>query len=149
MNKNADWYKHGWNLDIMNQSWTENTVSQVDFIIKTLELNGNEKILDLACGYGRHALEFAKRGYEVVGVDITKQYVDYGNEQAKKHHFPAHFIQSDIRQVPFENEFDVVLNMADGAIGYLENDEENYKIFEVISKALKPGGKHYMDKSQI
>lgn len=145
MNKNADWYKHGWDLDIMNQSWTENTISQVDFIIKALELNGNEKILDLACGYGRHALEFAKRGYEVVGVDITEQYVEYGNEQAKKHHYPAHFMQSDIRQVSFENEFDVVLNMADGAIGYLENDEENYKSFAVISKALKPGGKHYMD----
>jgi hypothetical protein len=38
-----------------------------------------------------------------------------------------------------------VLNLADGAIGYLETDEENLKIFDVISKALKPGGKHFMD----
>ena len=45
----------------------------------------------------------------------------------------------------FENEFDVVLNMADGAIGYLENDEENLKIFSIVSKALKCGGKHFMD----
>ena len=39
----------------------------------------------------------------------------------------------------------MVLNLADGAIGYLENDMENLKIFDVISNALKPGGKHFMD----
>ncbi len=39
----------------------------------------------------------------------------------------------------------MVLNMADGAIGYLENDEENSKIFTVIARALKHGGKHFMD----
>ena len=38
-----------------------------------------------------------------------------------------------------------MLNMADGAIGYLEDDEENHKIFSVIAKALKKGGKHFMD----
>ena len=41
--------------------------------------------------------------------------------------------------------FDVVLNMADGAIGYLENEAENLKIFDVVSRALKPGGLHFMD----
>ena len=42
-------------------------------------------------------------------------------------------------------EFDVVLNLADGAMGYLENEEENDKIFDVISKALKKGGQHVCD----
>lgn len=44
-----------------------------------------------------------------------------------------------------KEKFDVVINMADGAIGYLENDTENMKIFEVVSNALKKGGKHFMD----
>ncbi len=43
-----------------------------------------------------------------------------------------------------KTEFDVVLNLADGAIGYLENDEENLKIFDLVASALKPGGKHLM-----
>lgn len=145
MNQKSDWYKYGWSLDIMNQSWTENTKEQVDFIIEKMNLKGNERILDLACGYGRHALEFARRGYEVVGVDITEDYVNYGNQEASKEKLNAHFILSDIREVNFESEFDVVLNMADGAIGYLENDIENMKIFKVIAKALKPGGQHFMD----
>ena len=44
-------------------------------------------MLDLACGFGRHSLEFAKRGYDVTGIDITPVYIDYANEQAKKRKF--------------------------------------------------------------
>lgn len=79
-----DWYKNGWTLDIKNQSWTENTIEQVDFIIQTLGLKGHERILDLACGYGRHSLEFAKRGYEVTGVDITKAYIEDARKESEK-----------------------------------------------------------------
>ena len=133
-----DWYKKIWTLDIQNMSWVEDTKRQVDFIIDKLDLKGTERILDLACGFGRHSLEFARRGYEVVGVDITKDYVEYANEQAGKEQLEASFICKDIRELTFENEFDVALNMADGAIGYLEDDEENKKIFAVVAKARFP-----------
>ena len=115
------------------------------FLIKQLHLKGTEKILDLACGFGRHSLEFARRGYDVTGIDITPAYIDYANEQAKKENLNAKFICQDIRTITFDKEFDVVLNMADGAIGYLEDDGENHKIFSVIAKALKNGGKHFMN----
>ena len=140
------WYKEIWSLDIKNQSWVENTADEVDFIIKTLKLNGTEKILDMACGFGRHSLEFARRGYEVVGVDITKDYVEDAIKSAKQEALEnAAFIQADLRELNFESEFDVVLNLADGAIGYLENEQENNKIFDQIARALKPGGKHFME----
>lgn len=143
--KDSEWYKQGWTLDIKEQSWTENTTEQVDFIIQTLELKGNERILDLACGYGRHSLEFARRGYDVVGVDITNAYVEDARKEAGKAGLNVEFICSDIRDVKFKNEFDVVLNLADGAIGYLENDDENLKIFDVIAQALKEEGKSFID----
>ena len=143
--RKSDWYKDGWTLDIKQQSWTENTKEQVDFIIKCLGLNGNERILDLACGYGRHSLEFAKRGYKVTGIDITKIYIEDAIREAKNEGLDAEFICSDIREVNFENEFDVVLNLGDGAIGYLENDSENLKIFDIIAKALKKVGRSFMD----
>ena len=71
--KASDWYKKNWTLDIKNMSWVEKTSNEVDYLTDLCGLRGNERILDLACGYGRHALEFARRGYEVVGVDITKR----------------------------------------------------------------------------
>lgn len=141
----SDWYRKIWSLDIQDQSWVEDTARQVDFLVKTLNLYGGEKILDLACGFGRHSLELARRGFSVTGVDITAEYVNFANALVEKEGLNARLLCLDIRQVPFENEFDVVLNMADGAIGYLENDGENEKIFDVVSRALIPGGKHFMD----
>lgn len=141
----SDWYRIIWTLDIQNQSWVEDTKRQVDFIIKNLNLTGKERVLDLACGFGRHSLELARRGFDVTGIDITPEYVVFASDQALREHLNAHFLCEDIRQLHYMGEFDVVLNMADGAIGYLENDEENQTIFEVISAALRPGGKHLMD----
>lgn len=143
--KPSDWYKYGWSLDIKNQSWTEETVKQIDFLIDALALSGHERILDLACGFGRHSLELGRRGFSVVGVDITKTYIDDAIKQAAAENLPATFLHADIRSLTFREEFDVVLNMADGAIGYLESETENLKIFDAISRALRPGGKHVMD----
>ena len=61
-----DWYKKGWIMDIQNMPWVEDTKNEVDFLIDQLKLQGNEKILDLACGYGRHSLELARRGYTFI-----------------------------------------------------------------------------------
>ena len=141
----SDWYRKIWTLDIQDQSWVADTQRQVDFIIRVLNLTEKERILDLACGFGRHSLELARRGYAVTGVDITAEYVSYASEQARKEGLNANFICADVREANFCSEFDVVLNMADGAIGYLENETENRKIFEVVSAALKPGGRHLMD----
>jgi 2-polyprenyl-3-methyl-5-hydroxy-6-metoxy-1,4-benzoquinol methylase len=143
--KSLDWYKTIWTLDIKSQLWVEDTENQVNFIINMLSLTGKERILDLACGFGRHSLSFARKGYSVVGVDITKDYIDDAVKSAEAASLNIDFIHSDIRDLQFDNEFDVVLNLADGAIGYLENDNENLKIFDVVAKALKPDGKHFMD----
>lgn len=141
----SQWYKKGWSLEIKNQSWVEDTENQVDFIIKTLELTGKERILDLACGYGRHALSLARRGYPIVGVDITEAFIDDARKEAAAEGLPAEFIHADIRDVRFNESFDAVLNLADGAVGYLEDDTENLRIFDVIARALRPGGKHFLD----
>ena len=141
----SNWYKSIWNLDIKEQSWVQDTENQVDFIVSTLGLTGKERILDLACGFGRHALSLARRGYQITGVDITEEFIKDAIKNANSEGLDAQFINGDIRDLHFANEYDVVLNLADGAIGYLESDEENLKIFDVISNALKPGGKHFMD----
>ena len=141
----TDWYRKIWTLDIKDMSWVESTNAQVDFILRLLGLRGNEKVLDLACGYGRHALELARRGFDVTGVDITEAYVEDARQTAARENLRATFLCDDIRNISYESEFDVVLNIADGAIGYLENDEENGKIFDRIAHALRPNGKHFMD----
>jgi SAM-dependent methyltransferase len=138
------WYKN-WSLGIKDQSWVEHTKEEVNFIIDIMELSGTERVLDLACGYGRHSIELAKKGFSVVGVDITAEFIEEAERIASLENLNPKFICADLRDISFTNEFDVVLNMADGAIGYLENDAENLKIFDLIAASLKKGGKHFMN----
>lgn len=105
--KNADWYKNNWTLAIKNQSWVGETEKQVEFIIDTLSLCGKERILDLACGFGRHSLALARKGFSVVGADITKTYIDDAIKSAKAASLNVDFIHSDIRALQFKNEFSV------------------------------------------
>ncbi|MBN1981066.1 MAG: class I SAM-dependent methyltransferase [Chitinivibrionales bacterium] len=138
------WYKKMWSLSIHDTSCVEHTQEEVDFLVTLLDLKGSERILDLACGFGRHAHELARRGYEVTGVDCTAAFIQEAEKIAQKENLPAKFICSDLRDLSFHEEFDVVINMADGAIGYLENDDENLKIFDLIASSLPKGGKHFM-----
>jgi len=138
------WYQKGFKTDMTEALWAQSTIQDVDFVCDILNLSKGERILDLACGIGRHSIELAKRGFQVVGVDISDELVNYARAQVKKPGINADFICSDIRNLSFKNEFDVILNLYDGAIGYLETDQDNLKIFKVISHSLKRGGKHIM-----
>ena len=64
-----------WSLDIKEMPWVEHTREEVDFVIEALGLRGPERILDLACGFGRHALDLSRRGFQVVGVDSAEDLV--------------------------------------------------------------------------
>lgn len=139
------WYKKIWTLDIQDASWVEQTCSQVDFLVEALGIREGARVLDLACGFGRHAIELARRGCQVVGIDITSDYVAEARRQAQAEGLVAEFHCMDVREVSYRGEFDIVLNMADGAIGYLEDDAENERIFEVAARALKPGGRYLID----
>lgn len=133
-----------WTLDIKDMSWTEHTAEEVDFIVECLQFGGQERVLDLACGFGRHSLELARRGYSVVGVDITPDYIADAQTRANAEGLDVEFICSDALHVRYREEFDAVLNMADGAIGYFENEGENLRLFDVIANALRVGGKTLM-----
>jgi SAM-dependent methyltransferase len=123
---------------------SERTWREVDFVLQTLDLPPGKRILDLCCGQGRHAMEFARRGYQVVGLDLSETLLRYAQRQAKEQNLPMEFVHSDMRRIPFEEEFDAIVNLFT-AFGYLEEDEEDEKVIKVVAKALKPVGKFLID----
>ena len=86
------WYKKIWSLDMKDMSWVEHTKEEIDFIIDIMELSGSERVLDLACGFGRHAVELARRGYPVVGVDITDEFIKEAKKIASLENLKIEFI---------------------------------------------------------
>jgi ubiquinone/menaquinone biosynthesis C-methylase UbiE len=125
---------------------SERTKLETDFIEKVLKLRKGAKILDLGCGHGRHSVELAKRGFKVTGQDLNSYFLKLAEESSKNLKVNVRWIKSDMRKIPFTNEFNTVLNLFT-AFGYLETDEEDEKVMKQISNALKPRGKFLMDVS--
>ncbi len=144
-----DWYATAFDGMSADMAWTERTGSEIDRALTMLRPEGGERILDLACGTGRHSLELVRRGFSVVGVEIGEELVEIANKDAAEQGLEAEFVQGDLRELDYENEFDVVLNLNDGAVGYFETDEENHRTFEVISRALKPGGQNLIQVPNV
>jgi len=121
----------------------ESTDLQVEFLIRELELNQDMSILDLACGFGRHANRLAKRGYRVTGIDITPGFLELAGLEAEELGAKVEFLISDMRQIDYDCQFDRVLLLFT-AFGYF-TDEENLLVLQNIAHALKPGGRLVFD----
>lgn len=123
----------------------EQTQIEVDFIRRELDLKEPKRILDIACGYGRHANRLALYGHEVTGLDINEKFLKMAREEAERFKVKVSYIYRDIRDMDFEEEFDAVISMFT-SFGYYE-DEDNFKILKNVYKSLKKGGKFLLDIS--
>jgi SAM-dependent methyltransferase len=144
-----DWYAEAFDAASAEMAWTDRTGPEVDRVAKILQTRGDERVLDLACGSGRHSLELRRRGFEVVGADISADLIEIARRDAAEADLEVEFVLADLRELDYEEEFDLVLNLNDGAIGYLESDEENRRSFEVISRALRPGGRNLVQLPNV
>jgi ubiquinone/menaquinone biosynthesis C-methylase UbiE len=97
------------------------------------------KILDLACGTGTHSIHFAKRGYEVVGIDLSKDMLDVARQKAKTEGVRAEFLEGDIRDLRFDRGFDVVLCINQAAMFCTSHSDIEGLIISA-KKALMEGG---------
>ena len=113
---------------------------EVDSIITLLDMRPEAEILDLCCGPGRHSLEFARRGYKVVGVDRTGRYLEEAKKRAKDQKLSIEFLKADMREYREQERYDVVLNLFT-SFGYFEDPEEDSKVLSNIHASLKEGGK--------
>jgi cyclopropane fatty-acyl-phospholipid synthase-like methyltransferase len=120
------------------------TKKEVNFIEKILKLKKGMKILDLACGWGRHSIEFARRGYKVVGQDINPLFLQEARRTAKEAGVKVRWIKQDMRKIPFRNEFDVALSLFT-SFGYFEKEEDHQKVMSEVYKSLKPRGAFFLD----
>jgi 2-polyprenyl-3-methyl-5-hydroxy-6-metoxy-1,4-benzoquinol methylase len=84
---------------------------EVDFIVKALDLPAGAKVLDLCCGQGRHSLELARRGFQVVGVDLSEALLYAARKRAESEGLSVTFLHCDMREIDFAGEFDAVINI--------------------------------------
>ncbi|MGM0581526.1 MAG: class I SAM-dependent DNA methyltransferase [Bacteroidota bacterium] len=110
-------------------------------LLDYLKIPKDAKLLDVACGNGRHSIFLNKKGFEVEGIDISERNIElaktYENEK-------LHFHIQDMRNSIKENYFDYAFNLFT-SFGFFKTDEENQKCISSISNSLKTGGIFTLD----
>jgi SAM-dependent methyltransferase len=148
MTRETPWYASFFGQDYLDvygyQFTAERARSETEFAARALELQPGERVLDLCCGQGRHAVLLAALGMDVTGLDLSEQYLDLTQAAAREQGVAVATVLADMRAVPFEAHFDAIVNMF-SSFGYLESEAEDAKVLASVRQALRPGGRVLFD----
>jgi SAM-dependent methyltransferase len=140
----SDWYKHFsavWRFDFWRAAVAPNTQGEVEYVQSMLNVSPGARLLDIPCGDGRHALEFAAQGFRVSGVDLSEQNISDAQAAARKRNVQVEWRLSDKRDLPWSEEFDGAYCLGN-SFGYL--DDRGMDDCDG-SWALKPGARFVVD----
>ncbi len=137
----------------LRNAFTKGTEQEVAFLWDALGLEAGDRVLDVGCGPGRHALALARRGAEVTGVDISATFVDLAREAAAAEGLACTFEVADAAEAlpPPESAapgaapesargFDAVISLCQGGFGLPRDEADDLAVFEAVVRAAKPGG---------
>lgn len=150
MTASPDWWK-GFFSGLVVEFWKgaipeEATRADADFFEKALALSKGSRLLDVPCGHGRFALEFARRGCRVTGVDLSPEFLAAARARSKSENLEITWRQADMRDLP-RAAFDAAL-CAGNSFGYLD-DEGNAAFLAAVARALLPGGRFLLDSGYV
>jgi SAM-dependent methyltransferase len=121
----------------------ELTDAEVSSLVRLLGLDVPKKILDLACGYGRHTNRLAALGHSMTGIDLMPGFLEIARRDAVQRNVDVQYQVGDMRHIAFDNEFDYVMLLFT-AFGYYP-DDKNLQVLVNVKNALKAGGKLIFD----
>ncbi|MCL4215486.1 MAG: methyltransferase domain-containing protein [Candidatus Hydrogenedentes bacterium] len=139
-----DWYAQSFGAlypVIYSHRTVEAAAPEAEFAAARLNLNGQETALDLACGTGRHLVHLVKLSKHAVGLDYSTDLLALARRGLGP---AAALVQGDMRDLPFQNSFDAVLCFFT-SFGYFLDEAENQQTARCIARALKPGGRFFID----
>jgi D-alanine-D-alanine ligase len=148
-----DWWKKIFNLTYLKTdadvvSNEKLTRLEVDLVINSLDLDRDERLLDVCCGHGRHVLELAKRGFKYVeGLDYSNVLIEVAKKRAASLRLNVAFKIGDARSLPYPDScFDAVIMMGN-SFGYFADPRDDVKVIREIWRVLRPYGRFLIDIS--
>lgn len=113
----------------------------MDNLLEHLHPKPTCKLLDLACGRGRHAIYLNQKGYDVTGIDLSEQSIAIAKASENER---LHFFVHDMRNIFRPDGFDFIFNLFT-SFGYFQEDYENVVALRATTASIKPGGKLIID----
>ncbi len=137
------WFGPGY-LALYDAVLAERTPVEVDQIEALLQLHPPRRILDLPCGQGRHAIELARRGYDVTGVDLSPYMLGVARERAEASSVRVRWLAGDMREPLPGETFDLVLNLFT-SFGYFDDEADDRRVVRAAASMLEPGGRFLLE----
>lgn len=149
MNDEYSWHDQDafWELFepiLFDQQRQLNAKVEVDNIVSLLNIQQNDRLLDLSCGTGRHSLELARRGFDVVGVDRTASFIEKAKQKAEEEDLKVEFVVGDMRDYCRPNTFNIVINLF-GSFGYFDDPEDDRRMVGNVHASLCSGGRFLIE----
>lgn len=146
-----EWYKtffSGLNCELWEKAVTPAwTTSEADFLITALNVHPGAALLDIPCGFGRHTVELAKRGFQMTGIDISAEFLQTLQQQITAEQLPIQVIHGDILTTEIGALFDGAYCLGN-SFGYVNYD--GMMVFVAnIAKALKPGARFVINSGMV
>ena len=137
------WYEEWFDTEAYELVYKSRDESDAEPLVDLVEALADPapeaRILDVACGRGRHARILARRGYDVTGVDLSRRALEVARARAEEEGLEIAFERGDMRESIAEAAFDGAVNLFT-SFGYFETDEEHERALRQIAGALKPNG---------
>jgi SAM-dependent methyltransferase len=137
------WFGPGY-LALYDDALRERTPIEVDQLEALLQLRPPLRILDLPCGQGRHAIELARRGYQVTGVDLSPYLIGVATARAEAAGVEVRWLEGDMRRPVSAETFDLVLNLFT-SFGYFLDEADDRLVTQAAAAMLEPGGRFLLE----
>lgn len=136
----TEWYKHWFNSPYYHILYKNRDDKEaelfIDNLLNHLQLPVKAKIEDVCCGKGRHSIYLNKKGFDVTGIDLSEQSIQYASRYENT---TLSFFVHDMRKTFRVNYFDAAFNLFT-SFGYFESKKEEIETLISIRKGLKSNG---------
>ncbi len=140
-----EWFTEWFNTPYYHLLYKDRDLAEaqafIDRLIDHIDLPHGSKVLDLACGKGRHSLQLSNKGFQVIGIDLSKESIAEAELNSKD---GLDFFVHDMRELYWTEHFDLVVNLFT-SFGYFHNEDDDQKTISSVADALKPNGIFVID----
>ncbi len=134
------WFQYWFNSPYYHILYQQRNDAEAEFFIDKLtdylKPQPKSKVLDIACGKGRHSIYLNKKGFDVTGIDLSEQSIKYAKQFENDY---LHFLMHDMRQLFYINYFDIAINLFT-SFGYFDTEYQHVKALKSFRKAIKANG---------
>jgi SAM-dependent methyltransferase len=144
---NPDWWRTWFGpsyLELYDEPLQERTPVEIDQLERFLQLRPPLRILDLPCGQGRHAIELARRGYDVTGMDLSPYLLEVARSRASEAGLNVRWLLGDMRHPLPGETFGLILNLFT-SFGYFADEADDRLTVRAAASMLAPGGRFLLE----